>query len=42
MSIPVIHQTDLIVGRSVKLRNVKTDDAAFIVALRTNEKKGDL
>ncbi|MEQ0828319.1 MULTISPECIES: GNAT family N-acetyltransferase [Enterobacter] len=40
MSIPVIHQTDLIVGRSVKLRNVKTDDAAFIVALRTNEKKG--
>lgn len=40
MSTPTIRQTDLIVGRTIKLRNVKIEDANFIVALRTNEKKG--
>ncbi|WP_318363968.1 GNAT family N-acetyltransferase [Enterobacter sp.] len=37
---PAIHQAASIVGRSIKLRNVKPDDAGFIVDLRTNEKKG--
>lgn len=37
---PIIHQAASIVGRSIKLRNVTPDDASFIVALRTNEKKG--
>ena len=40
MSTPVIHQTCRIIVRTIKLRNVTTDDASFIVALRTNEKKG--
>ncbi len=40
MAFPEIHQTKQIIGRTIKLRNVRTEDAAFIVALRTNEKKG--
>lgn len=37
---PQIVQTKSIIGRTVKLRNVTAKDAAFIVALRTNDKKG--
>lgn len=37
---PVVKQTERIIGRRIKLRNVGVDDASFIVALRTNEKKG--
>ncbi|WP_314420613.1 GNAT family N-acetyltransferase [Pseudescherichia vulneris] len=37
---PDILQADQITGRTVKLRNVRPEDAEFIVALRTNEKKG--
>ena len=37
---PEILQANLITGRTIKLRNVRPDDAEFIVALRTNEKKG--
>lgn len=40
ITVPAIHQAASIVGRTIKLRNVKPDDAEFIVNLRTNEKKG--
>lgn len=39
ITVPAIHQAVSIVGRTIKLRNVKPDDADFIVNLRTNEKR---
>lgn len=37
---PKIVQTNSILGRTIKLRNVTVEDADFIVALRNNDKKG--
>jgi RimJ/RimL family protein N-acetyltransferase len=39
MSVPVLRKARIVRGRSIVLRNATTTDAAFIVALRTDESR---